>query len=468
MAGDAGARSRDRNTPSCVWLVTTSQVGYPKPVSGQVARLLASHFPGSERELVVGELPVSALAERFGTPLYVYDRGAMERRLQAVRSALGPRVDVLFALKANPSVGVAQVFAEAGAGAEVASAGEIVVARHAGFEGHQMQFAGPGKHGPDLDHALSAGVTLNVESRGELEAIAAAAAAREVQASVALRVNPPASMSGSRMRMSGGSAKFGIDVDLLDEVARRATEMPSVRLVGLHTYAGTQTFDAEGWLRHARALLEAAAQVEAATGAPLERLNFGGGFGVPLFAKDTPFDLASAGEGLRALIAEDAREDRRYAVELGRFLVAEAGLFLTRVLYVKESQGTRHAILDGGMNQHAAATGVGSVFQRSFPVVKANDVRAEGEAGCRLGGPLCTPADAFPEVPGLPELVPGDLVAFLASGAYGLTFSNVLFLSHPLPAEVLVDGDRAVLLRERGAPEDALRGQRRIGEGAPA
>ena len=282
MAGDAGARSRDRNTPSCVWLVTTSQVGYPKPVSGQVARLLASHFPGSERELVVGELPVSALAERFGTPLYVYDRGAMERRLQAVRSALGPRVDVLFALKANPSVGVAQVFAEAGAGAEVASAGEIVVARHAGFEGHQMQFAGPGKHGPDLDHALSAGVTLNVESRGELEAIAAAAAAREVQASVALRVNPPASMSGSRMRMSGGSAKFGIDVDLLDEVARRATEMPSVRLVGLHTYAGTQTFDAEGWLRHARALLEAAAQVEAATGAPLERLNFGGGFGVPL------------------------------------------------------------------------------------------------------------------------------------------------------------------------------------------
>lgn len=439
---------------------------YTLRVSGQAKRLLASHFPASGRELVVGGLPVSELAESFGTPLYVYDRGGFERRLAEVRAALGPRVEVLFALKANPSVGVAQVFREAGAGAEVASAGEIVIARRAGFEGAQMQFAGPGKHGADLEHALAAGITLNVESPGELEAIAEAAAARGVEAQVALRVNPPTSTSGSRMRMSGGSAKFGIDVDLLPEVARRATALAPVRLVGLHTYAGTQTFDAEGWLSHAASLLDAARDVEAATGEPLERLNFGGGFGVPLFPKDSPFDLEGAGRGLQELLAKDARDDRRYAVELGRYLVAEAGIFLTRVIYLKESQGTRHAILDGGMNQHAAAAGVGSVFQRSFPVVKANDLQAEEATGCRLGGPLCTPADAFPDVPGLPELSPGDLVAFLASGAYGLTFSNVLFLSHPLPAEVLVDGDRAMVLRERGTPEDAVRGQRRLDEGA--
>ncbi|MEM1417510.1 MAG: alanine racemase [Myxococcota bacterium] len=423
-------------------------------------RLMERHFGDSAETLVIGGVPAEELARAHGTPLYAFDRGILERTYAELREALGDRVNVLFALKANPSVGIAQVLRLKGAGAEVASAGEIAVARQAGFDGSQMQFAGPGKHGDDLAYALDEGVTMNVESIGELEAIAAYAEARGALAPIALRVNPPDGSSGARMRMGGGSAKFGIDREDLVDAAKHAHALPSVALRGLHTYAGTQTFDADAWLTSAHMLCDAAREVEGAIDAPLTTLNFGGGFGVPVFPKDTPFDLERAGAGLQELIAEDARPERSYFVELGRYLVAEAGVFLTRVIYTKESRGRRHAILDGGMNQHATAAGLGSVFQRSFPVVKANALNdAPSEEPPCLGGPLCTPADAFPAPPALPELAPGDLVAFLVSGAYGLTFSNVLFLSHAMPSEVLVDEGTTRVLRARGVPDDAVRGQ---------
>jgi diaminopimelate decarboxylase len=426
---------------------------------GLADRILTDRFPESREVLVIGGLSAATLVERFGSPLYVFDAAGLRASLAAVRGALGPRVDVLYALKANPNAAVAQVLRRAGAGAEVASAGEILIALRAGFEGRQLQFAGPGKHGEDLRLALEHGVTLNLESAAELEAVAEAAARAGRRARVALRVNPPRDLAGARMRMGGGSAKFGIDAEAAPALAARAEALDGVELLGLHTYAGTQTFDHEGWLAHARFLLETAARVEAAIGRPLLSLNFGGGFGVPVFDGDPSFDLEAAGAGLQALIEADARPERRYFVELGRALVALAGVFLSRVVYVKESHGQRHAILDGGMHHHAAATGMGSVLRRSFPIVKATALRAPPAGPLALGGPLCTPADSFPPGAALPELAAGDLVGFLASGAYGLSFSSVLFLGHPTPAEVLVDGGEAWVVRVAGTPEDALRGQ---------
>ena len=427
---------------------------------GLVRRLVNAHFPSSSDELVIGEHAASALAEKFGTPLYAFDAQVLRRQLEEVQTALGPRVSVLFALKANPNAAVARVFRQAGAGAEVASAGEILIAKRAGFDGREVQFAGPGKHAEDFRLALEHCVTLNVESSAELKALDEAARAAGRTAPVALRVNPPDAKAGSRMRMGGGSAKFGIDVDDLAPIAKQAEALAGVELRGLHTYAGTQTFEHAGWLAHAKFLLEAASTVEAAIGRPLDTMNFGGGFGVPVFESDGTFDLPAAGQGLQTLIAEDGRPDRKYFVELGRYLAAPAGVFLTRVTYMKQSGGKRFAILDGGMNQHASAAGLGTVLRRHFPMAKATALSAPAGSGCQLGGPLCTPADSFPSAPTLPPLAAGDLVAFLSSGAYGLTFSNVMFLSHGTPAEVLVDGPRAAIVRERGHPEDALRGQR--------
>ena len=425
-----------------------------------VHRVVKQHFPQSGSELVLGQVKASKLAAEFGTPLYAFDASVVRAQLQRVHDALGPRVEVLFALKANPSLAIASLLREAGAGAEVASAGEILVAREAGFAGEQIQFAGPGKHGVDIRLAIELGVTLNVESKQELQAIDSAAQASGKTARVALRVNPPTQMTGSRMRMSGGGAKFGIDAEAVPGMAVLAEQSDHLQLLGLHTYAGTQTFDHEGWLQQATFLIESATEVEQQIKRPLETLNFGGGFGVPVFDSDKLLDLSALGTGLQEIIAKDPVTDRRYFVELGRYLVAESGVFLTRVVYIKESRGATHAILDGGMNHHAAAAGIGTVIQRSFPMAKATDLNAEEAKGCRLGGPLCTPADAFP-TSGLPALEKGDLVAFFNSGAYGLTFSNVRFLSHGSPAEVLVEGAEARLIRERGVPEDALRGQRR-------
>ncbi len=418
-------------------------------------RILEEYFPASGDQLVVGGRSVRELASKIGTPAYIYDAELLRSRLETVRTTLGPRVQVLFAMKANPNAAIAQLMTEGGAGLEVASAGEIAAAAFAGVTSVPMQFAGPGKDEEDFALARQHDVTLNVESKAEVDALSKSGGGR-----VAIRVNPPANKTKSRMRMSGGSAKFGVDVDDLAGLATHIDTLDNVELVGLHTYAGTQNFDAEGWLANAHFLLDTMKDLERHLGRTLRTLNFGGGFGEACFESDGRFDLDAAGEGLAELISKDGRDDREYFVELGRYLCAHAGIFLTEVRYVKESGGNEHAILDGGMHQHAAAAGLGTVIRRPFPMVKASSLKEEArDEKCFLGGPLCTPADAFP-TPSLPPLKAGDLVAFLASGAYGLSFSNALFLSHPTPTEVLVDKGVVHIIRERPPVDAPLRDQR--------
>ncbi len=428
--------------------------------SPQVAAALRA-LGNDDGHLRIDGVDATALVERFGAPLYAFSAGVLRQRLASVQAALGPRVTVLFALKANPNAAVAAVLRAGGAGAEVASAGEIAIAMHAGFDGAAVQFAGPGKNAADLAYARHAGVgCLNLESEAEYEAVLADARQHGTRPGVALRVNPRAAVAGARLQMGGGAKKFGVDADDVGALLQRIHHDGVCTLHGLHVYAGTQCFDAAAWADAAAALITAANELEQATGVDLPALNFGGGFAVPVFATDNPFDLDAAGARLRAAIAAD-RDSRRYAVELGRYLVAPAGVYLTRVLYCKESGGARYAIVDGGMHHHAAAAGIGAVVPRPFPVwaARPDGTPLTGGDGppTTIAGPLCTPIDTFATT-SLP-LRAGDLVAVLVSGAYGLTFSNTMFLSHPTPAEVLVaDGD-AHVVRAAGRPEDALRNQ---------
>lgn len=423
--------------------------------------LAAEWFGETQGNLRIGAYSAEELVERFGSPLYAFDAEKLRARATTVRSALGERTQVLFALKSNPNAAVCRLLHRAGCGAELASAGELHVALAAGVPGAEMCFAGPGKSVVDLEAALEHGVgCLNLESVAEYEALAALVAQRGGEApTVALRVNLPRGVKGARMKMGGGKQKFGIDIEDLPGMIRRITDEGAVRVAGLHVYAGTQCFDAEGWVGNAQALVELADRLESETGAPLRKLNFGGGFGVPVHEGDELFDLKAAGEGLQGLIEADGRSDRDYVVELGRYLVAPAGAYLTRVQYLKTTKGRQHAILDGGMHHHAAAAGVGAIIKRPFPVLAVDRIDAPRSEKYALGGPLCTPADELGAGVDLPPLAPGDVLAFLSSGAYGLTFSQSMFLSHPTPAEVLVDGERADVVRERGRPEDALRGQ---------
>lgn len=437
----------------------------PGAPPGARARSLAlEHFRLEQGQLAVDAHRVVDLAERFGTPSYVYSGRVLRARHAAIAAALGDKVRILFALKANPSLAVARQLRQLGAGAEVASEGELCVAQAAGFPGEAIQFAGPGKRAEELERAVMLGATLNVESASELKALVEVVQSLGRPARVALRVNPKTAAGRSRMNMGGGSAKFGIDEETIPELARWVEASPGLMLRGLHQYGGTQTFDAEAWLAQAAGLLDTVHAVEAAIERRLDTVDFGGGFGVATFDSDPHFDLNRVGQGLAELVRGEPCE-RSYFVELGRALCAEAGLFVTRVLHLKESRGKRFAILDGGMNHHAAAAGIGSVLRRSYPVLKATAVQAEPGEAVHLAGPLCTPADCFPEVKSLPPLRQDDVLVFLASGAYGLSFSNLLFLGHPTPAEVWVDGAQAMVVRDRSEPADLLRGQTLPGEG---
>lgn len=409
--------------------------------------------------LTIGGVPADRLAAEFGTPLYVFDADVLRRRVAAVRAALGPRVALLWSVKANPSLAVAHCLRGAGAGAEIASLGELHVALAAGYRAADLRFAGPRKTDHELAQAIAAGLgCFHVESASEVRSLAALSQERRLVTRVAMRVNFTDELSGSRMRMGGAGSRFGVDEAEGATLLRTIRQSRGLHPVGVHSYAGTQCFDAAAFVAHCQRLAAATRRWEDESGL-LPEVDVGGGFGVPAFAGDPTFDLAAAGAGLQGIVRAHDRADRTWFVELGRYLAAPAGVYLTRVVRTKASRDVQHAIVDGGMHQHASAAGVGTILRRAPLLVRADDPAARG-APVTVGGPLCTPADQFGEHLPVGPLRDGDLVAILNAGAYGLSFSPHSFLSHPTPAEVLVDGGRPRLVRERGAATDALRGQR--------
>jgi diaminopimelate decarboxylase len=407
----------------------------------------------------IGGIAAADLAARFGTPLYVFDAELLRARVAMVQAALGPLVRLLWSIKANPSLAVTTVLRHAGTAAELASLGELHLALAAGHPATALRFAGPGKTDAELAAALHAGVgCFHVESFDEIAALARLATATTAPARVALRINLPQQLGGARMRMGGHGARFGIDADQAVAAARAVLASPSLQLCGLHVYGGTQLFDAGAFVRQAEQLCELATALEAELGAPLPELDLGGGFGVPAYQGDPEFDLDAAGRGLQAVLQRFDRPDRIWFVELGRFLAAPAGTYLTRVVRTRHSGGTAHAIVDGGLHQHAAAAGVGTVVRRP-PLLERTDGHP-GTTACTIGGPLCTPADQFAADLPIGPLAIGDLLQIRNSGAYGLSYSPHGFLSHATPAEVMVDGGAARIVRERGDAAAVLVGQR--------
>src|SRR5919112_1602072 len=245
--------------------------------------------------------------------------------------------------------------------------------------------------------------------------------------------------------MIGGTVgQFGIDQADLAEAVRRTLSHPQLNLRGVHVYTATQVFEVEPLLEHCRNIFEVALEAADVAGHPLEMIDFGGGFGVPYFEKMAEFDLERFGEGFRGLLASYRSDPRlegcRFLFELGRYLVADAGLYVTRVVDVKRMRGKTFVVTDGGMNHHLTATGnMGQVFRRSYPILNLSRVNGvPGEEGVAMAGPCCTPLDMFGTNLPLVEPEVGDLIGVFYSGAYGYSASNLGFLSHPTPAEALL------------------------------
>jgi diaminopimelate decarboxylase len=421
---------------------------------------------GGERdgEFAPSGVPISEIAREYGTPFYLYHGETIVERVRRVRETLG--TEVSYSVKANPSLGVCQLIArEKEAGAEVASSGELAVARAAGFEPEDIVFAGPGKTDDELKRVVEEGIFAdNVESLGEIERLARIAGEMGRKIGVGLRINPATQLMGSQMRMGGTVGQFGMDQAELEEAVEKTLSHPELILRGVHVYTATQVFEVEPLLEHCRNIFEIALEAADYAGQPLEMIDFGGGFGVPYFEKMSEFDLMSFGEGFRELLktyrSDPRLEGCRFLFELGRYLVADAGVYVTRAVDVKQTRGKTFVVTDGGMNHHLTATGnMGQVFRKSYPLLSLTRMSGVPEEGVAVAGPCCTPLDTFGSNIPLVEPEVGDLIGVFYSGAYGFSASNLGFLSHPAPAEVLLWQGKAHRLREGGRPEDVLTGQ---------
>ena len=426
---------------------------------------LAERLGGErEGEFAPSGIPISEIAREFGTPFYLYHGETIVERVRRVRGSLG--TEVSYSVKANPSLGVCQLIArEREAGAEVASSGELAVARAAGFEPHDIVFAGPGKTDDELERVVEEGIFAdNVESLGEIERLAQIAGGMGRKIGVGLRINPEAQLMGSQMRMGGTVGQFGMDQADLREAVEKTLSHPELILRGVHVYTATQVFEVEPLLEHCRNIFEIALEAADYAGHPLEMIDFGGGFGVPYFEKMSEFDLETFGEGFRDLLSAYRTDPRlqgcRFLFELGRYLVADAGVYVTRAVDVKQTRGKTFVVTDGGMNHHLTATGnMGQVFRKSYPLLNLTRMSGVPEEGVAVAGPCCTPLDMFGSNIPLADPEVGDLIGVFYSGAYGFSASNLGFLSHPAPAEVLLWQGEAHLLRAGGKPEDVLDGQ---------
>ncbi|HEX5136669.1 MAG TPA: alanine racemase [Planctomycetota bacterium] len=416
---------------------------------------LLPHFPQRDGEMTVGGILVSELAREFKTPLYVYDAATLRARLALLRAAV-PQADVYFSVKANPNPAVISVFSKAGAGLEVASAAEYLRARAGGGKPERILFAGPGKGEEELRLVVEKGIgEIHVESREEIALLSKlGGSGGRGPVPVSVRVNPKADVSGGAMRMGGQPAAFGFDEEILDEVVRDICARPGLSFQGIHIFAGTQILDAKVLLAQWGRAMDVARRAAEVAGRPVKTIDLGGGLGVPYFGNESELDLAAVRAGAAEIFKGVSA---RVILEPGRFLAGPAGVYLARTRTVKESRGKTFVVLDGGMNHHLAASGnLGQVIKRDYPVVNASRLGDDATLSAAVVGPLCTPLDTLARDATLAPVRAGDLVAVLQSGAYGLSASPVGFLSHPMPAEVLVDDGRATLIRPRGTFEKPI------------
>ena len=398
-------------------------------------------FPVLDNELQIGGMPVSRLAERVGrTPFYAYDRGLISRRVAELRAALPAEIHLHFAIKANPMPAVVQHLCDLVDGFDLASAGEMKIALDTSMAPEKISFAGPGKSMAELRQAAAAGIVVNLESGLEMERLAQAGADLGLRPKAAVRVNPDFELKSSGMKMGGGPKQFGVDAERVPAMLARMRELP-IEFYGFHIFSGSQNLKPDAIMEAQRNTFDLARRLARDAPGPVRLLNLGGGFGIPYFPGDQRLDLKAVGDHLATLVP-DARRDfpeAEFVIELGRYLVGEAGVYVSRIIDRKESRGQVFLVTDGGLHHHLSASGnFGQVIRKNYPVLVGNKVVAETPGTASVVGPLCTPLDVLGDKMELGHAQVGDLIVVLQSGAYGLTASPTAFLGHPAPVEVLV------------------------------
>lgn len=398
-------------------------------------------FSVQDGHLIIGGRPAAAWAEDVGrTPLFIYSRAHIDARIAQLRAAMPKRLHIHYAIKANPYPEILGVMRGLVDGFDIASGGELDGALKAGIDPAKVSFAGPGKRDAEIAAAVTHGVTLHCESEGECDRVLRCADHLGVVPKVALRVNPNFELRGSGMKMGGGAKPFGIDEDQIAPLAKRLIAQ-GISWQGLHVYSGSQALSHDAIIDMQNNVIDLAARLSADIGVALPKLNMGGGFGIPYFHGDEPLDIHAIGAALDARFHSlpDVLQDTSMCIELGRYLVGEAGVYLTRVIDRKISHGAVFLVTDGGLHHQLAASGnFGTVVRRNYPVAIANKFGQTPIEIASIVGCLCTPLDRLADLVHIPHAEAGDLVAVFCAGAYGASASPSAFLGQGPAEEIMV------------------------------
>lgn len=400
-----------------------------------------SRWQSENGALLIGNIPVEKLAARLGqTPFYAYDREKITRRIKELRTALPSSVRLHYAIKANPMPAVVGHLRDLVDGFDVASANELDVALDSGMPADNIGFAGPGKTDAELARAIAGGALVELESSNEMARTARIGDSLGITPHVAIRVNPDFKLRGSGMHMGGGPSQFGVDAEQVPAMLRQVQDL-SLDFQGFHIFGGSQNLNADAIATAEDQIADLAIRLAGDASCPVRHLNIGGGFGIPYFPKDTSFDLAHVGARLHDTVGRlaDALPEAAVIIELGRYIVGEAGVYVCRIIDRKQSRGQTYLVTDGGLHHHLSATGnFGQGIRRNYPVAIATRFGAVPEETVNIVGCLCTPIDLLADKVAVPAADVGDLVAIFQSGAYGKSASPEGFLSHPSVKETLV------------------------------
>ncbi len=398
-------------------------------------------FAVRNNNLVIGNTELTQVAERAGqTPFYAYDRQLLTQRVADLRKAMPVDLKIHYAMKANPMPAIVQHMANITDGLDVASAGEMKVALDTTMPAKNISMAGPGKRPEELRQAVAAGITINVESFNELEILATQSEQLGITANVAVRINPAFELKASGMKMGGGPKQFGIDEEQVPDTLKRIKAL-DLHFKGFHIFSGSQNLKAESIIEAQQKSIALAIRLADDCPSPIEKLNIGGGYGIPYFPGDTRLDTVAVGEALEKSMqnARNQIPSAEVIIELGRYLVGEAGIYVCRIIDKKISRGQIFLVCDGGLHHHLAASGnFGQVIRKNYPTAIGNKMEADIKETVNIVGPLCTPLDILADKIELPKANIGDLVVIFQSGAYGITASPINFLTQPGAIEILV------------------------------
>lgn len=405
-------------------------------------------------KIYIRDFRFEEIADKYGTPFYLYDLNTIRNKIHNVKRQFGNTIELFYAVKANSNMEILKLIRDDVDGLDISSLGELEQSLLAGYDPAVLSFAGPGKTRHELEEAIHQGVgIISVESLRELRDIRAIALAKGLKANIALRLNPRLLTKEFAIKMGGKASQFGIDEEDVEAAVNyiRRNET-SFNFLGIHIYAGTQCMSEEPIAHNVINTLEIAASLRATYGLECQWINLGGGFGVSYYEENKEIDLKGLADRINQAIHEHSTStgtQPSFILELGRYLVADAGIYVTRVVSEKKSRGEMYFVLDGGMNHHLAASGnLGAMIRKNY-IVKNLSNSTGPEQACNLVGPLCTPLDLMGKNVSLESPTLGDLIGILNSGSYAFTASPLLFLGHETPGELLLVDNNIRVIRYR-------------------